>query len=60
MSTNRNAAAELDLRPLEDDQFEMAHAVDAIDQALRKAGVTWSWLAEIVAGGRGSETRKAA
>ena len=41
-------------------QFEMAHAVDAIDQALRKAGVTWSWLAEIVAGGRGSETRKAA
>ena len=49
MSTNRNAAAELELRPLEDDQFEMAHAVDAIDQSLRKAGLTWSWLAEMVA-----------
>ena len=51
MSTNRNAAAELDLRPLEDDQFEMAHAVDAIDQALSDVGLTWSWLAQIVAGG---------
>jgi hypothetical protein len=49
MSTNRKAAAELELRPLEDDQLEMAHAVDAIDQSLSKAGLTWSWLAEIVA-----------
>jgi len=49
MSTNRKAAAELELRPLEDDQLEMAHAVDAIDQSLRKAGLTWSWLSEIVA-----------
>ncbi len=52
MSTHRKAAAELELRPLEDEQLEMAHAVDAIDQALRKAGLTWSCLAEIVAGGR--------
>jgi hypothetical protein len=48
MSTNTQ---ELELRPLEDRQLEMAHAVDAIDQALSKAGLTWSWLAQIVAGG---------
>jgi hypothetical protein len=50
MSTNTQAAAESKLRPLEDRQLEMAHAVDAIDQALSKAGLTWSWLAEIIVG----------
>ncbi len=50
MTTNARAASELELRPLEDDQLEMAHAVDAIDQALSKAGLTWPQLAEIIAG----------
>ena len=50
VSTNTQAAAELEWRPLEDHQLEMAHAVDAIDQALSKAGLTWSWLAEIIVG----------
>jgi len=49
MSQNTKAAAEFELRPLDDRQLEMAHAVDAIDQALSKAGLTWSALAEIVA-----------
>jgi hypothetical protein len=51
MSANTKPAADLELRPLEDHQLEMAHAVDAIDQALGKVGLTWSWLAQIVAGG---------
>ena len=55
MTTNARAASELELRPLEDDQLEMAHAVDAIDQALSKAGLTWPQLAEIIAGA--AETR---
>jgi len=50
MSANTQAAAESKLRPLEDRQLEMAHAVDEIDQALSKAGRTWSWLAEIIVG----------
>ena len=48
MSTKRKAAAELELRPLDNEQFEMAHAVDAIDLSLCRAGLTWSWLADIV------------
>jgi hypothetical protein len=51
MSTIAKPAANLEPRPLEDHQLEMAHAVDAIDQALGKVGLTWSWLAQIVAGG---------
>jgi hypothetical protein len=51
MNANTKPAANLELRPLEDQQMEMAHAVDAIDQALSKVGLTWSWLAQIVAGG---------
>jgi len=51
MRANTKPAANLQLRPLEDHQLEMAHAVDAIDQALSEVGLTWSWLAEIVAGG---------
>ena len=51
MSANTKPAANLELRPLEDHQLEMAHAMDAIDQALGKVGLSWSWLAQIVAGG---------
>jgi hypothetical protein len=51
MRAHTKPAANLGLRPLEDHQLEMAHAMDAIDQALSKVGLTWSWLAEIVAGG---------
>jgi hypothetical protein len=51
MSANTKLAANLELRPLEDHQLEMAHAVDTIDQALSKVGLTWSWLAQIVASG---------
>jgi hypothetical protein len=51
MSANTKPAANLELRPLEDHELEMAHAVDAIDQALSEVGLTWSWLAQIVAAG---------
>ena len=51
MSANTKSAANLELRPLENHQLEMAHAVDAIDQALSNVGLTWSWLAQIVAEG---------
>jgi hypothetical protein len=49
MRQKRKAAAKSGLRPLDDRQLAMAHAVDAIDQALSKTGLTWSSLAEIVA-----------
>src|SRR5438105_3851493 len=51
MNANTKPAANFELRPLEDQQLQMAHAVDAIDQALGDVGLTWSWLAQIVAGG---------
>ena len=51
MRAHTKPTANLELRPLEDHQLEMAHAVDAIDQALSKVGLTWSWLAQIVAEG---------
>ena len=51
MSANKKPAAALELPPLEDQQLEMAHAMNAIDQALSKVGLSWSWLAQIVAGG---------
>ena len=51
MSADTKPAASLQLRPLADHQLQMAHALDAIDQALSNVGLTWSWLAQIVAGG---------
>jgi len=51
MSANTKPATNAELHPLEDHQLEMAHAVDTIDQALSKVGLTWSWLAQVVAGG---------
>ena len=51
MTASTKAPADLQLRPLQDQQLEMAHAMDAIDQALGNVGLTWSWLAQIVAGG---------
>ena len=48
MTASTKAPANLQLRPLQDHQLEMAHA---IDQALGNVGLTWSWLAQIVAGG---------
>ena len=51
MTASTKAPANLQLRPLEDQQLEMAHAMGAIDQALGNVGLTWSWLAQIVAGG---------
>lgn len=55
MRAHTKPAANMELRPLENQQLEMAHAVDAIDQALSKAGLTWPQLAEIIAGA--AETR---
>jgi hypothetical protein len=51
MSANTKPAASLNRCPLADRQLEMAHAVDTIDQALGKLGLTWSWLAQMVTGG---------
>jgi cell wall-associated NlpC family hydrolase len=51
MRAHTKPAANMELRPLENHQLEMAHAVDAIDQALSNVGLTWSWLAQIVTGG---------
>jgi hypothetical protein len=58
MSANTKPVADLELRPLEDHQLQMAHAVDAIDQALSKVGLSWSWLAQIVAGGVARHARR--
>jgi hypothetical protein len=51
MRAHTKPATKMELPPLKNHQLEMAHAVDAIDQALSEVGLTWSWLAQIVAGG---------